>query len=179
MPFFVPIVVFVVFVTAVVSDVSCGWNETCCGGLCIHPQGQDAEASMRRPFTRAIAAFGTLAVAAACGGGSGSPSTPSPGPGSTSPVTITILGERGAQSFNPNPAPESIRFVWRNTDGLEHHIVANDGSFNTGVIAPGATSPAMSVAREGTNYHCTLHPAMVGSIRGSSGGPPPCSGPYC
>lgn len=134
---------------------------------------------MRRLFTPATVAFGALAVAAACGGGSGSPSSPSPG--TPSPVTITIVGERGAQSFNPNPAPESTtsRFVWRNTDGLEHQIVANDGSFNTGVIAPGATSPAMAVAREGTNYHCTLHPAMIGSIRGSSGGPPPCSGPYC
>ena len=128
----------------------------------------------------------SIAVAAAswhCGGGSsggptGGSGTPAPPAGAAS---ISILGERGAQSFSPNPA--SVRqgemLAWRNTDSVVHHIVLNDGSLDSGDIAPGAVSSALRLNSDGANYHCTIHPAMVGSINRSSGEPPPCTGVYC
>jgi len=116
-----------------------------------------------------------------CGGSGGGPTGGSGNPPPAGASTISILGERGAQSFSPNPA--SVRqgdlFVWRNTDGVVHHIVLNDGSLDSGDIAPGASSPALRLAVDGANYHCTIHPAMVGSINASSGEPPPCTGLYC
>jgi plastocyanin len=69
--------------------------------------------------------------------------------------------------------------AWRNSDGVVHRIVANDGSFDTGDIAPGATGTAVRMATDGTNYHCAIHPGMIGSINASSGAPPPCQGLYC
>jgi len=128
----------------------------------------------------------SIVVAAAswhCGGGSsggptGGSGTPAPPAGA---VTISILGERGAQSFSPNPASigQGTMMAWRNTDTVVHHIVLNDGSIDAGDIAPGAFSPALRLATDGANYHCTIHPTMVGSINKSSGEPPPCSGLYC
>jgi len=41
-----------------------------------------------------------------------------------------------------------------------------------------ASSPALRLATDGANYHCTIHPTMVGSINASSGEPPPCTD-YC
>jgi plastocyanin len=123
-------------------------------------------------------AVSVIAVATwGCGGSSGSPS----GPDSSGAATITIVGDRGAQSFSPNPASVSQgeTFVWRNTDGVVHHIVFNDGSHDSGDIAPGASSPALRLDVDGANFHCTIHPTMVGSISRSNGVPPPCSGPYC
>lgn len=118
------------------------------------------------------------ALAAWSCGGSNSPSQPEPTNGA---ATINILGERGAQSFTPNPAAVSQgnMLVWRNTDNVVHHIVFNDGSLDSGDIAPGASSPALRVGTDGANYHCTIHPTMVGSINRSTGEPPPCTGPYC
>ena len=69
--------------------------------------------------------------------------------------------------------------TWNNTDSVTHRIVANDGSFDTGNIAPGASSPAMSVSADGARYHCSIHPTMVGVVNNSSGGTPPCTGLYC
>jgi plastocyanin len=69
--------------------------------------------------------------------------------------------------------------AWRNDDNTVHRLVANDGSFDTGTISPGATSAAITIAAAGTNYHCTIHPTMVGAVSGTSGTTPPCSGLYC
>jgi plastocyanin len=97
-------------------------------------------------------------------------------------VTINIVATTGSQSYNPNPATQSqgATVAWRNSDGVVHRIVANDGSFDTGDIAPGATSRTLSVSAAGVNYHCSLHPAMVGAIGSAQGQPPPpCTGQYC
>ena len=112
----------------------------------------------------------------------GSSSTPSaPSTSGTNPTTITIVGQNGTQAFSPNPAGFGGQMVvFKNNDSVTHRVVLNDGSVDTGDIAPGATSRAVAMPGAGTNYHCQLHPGMVGSISGSTGGAPPaCTGLYC
>ena len=112
-----------------------------------------------------------------CGGDSSTPSSPST---PAVPTTITIVGQNGTQAFSPNPANFGGQMVvFRNNDSIVHRVVLNDGSVDTGDIAPGATSRAVAMPGGGTNYHCQLHPGMIGAVSGSSGGPPPCSGAYC
>jgi plastocyanin len=77
------------------------------------------------------------------------------------------MGQRNDQSFNPNPAAivQGGLVAWRNGDSTVHHIVMNDGSFDSGDIGPGATSKEMRLTSSGGQYHCTLHPTtMFGSI---------------
>ena len=116
-------------------------------------------------------------TAAACGGGT----TPtSPSMTGTPPVTITITSQNGAQSFSPNPASAGGQMVvFRNNDSVAHRVVLNDGSIDTGNINPGATSAAVQMPSAGTNYHCSVHPGMVGAVSGTSGQPPVCEGLYC
>lgn len=121
-------------------------------------------------------------VTSACGGDGGTPTTPSPPGGGAAALTIAIVATSGPQSFSPNPATRTQGggVAFRNADGVVHRIVANDGSFDTGDLTPGATSRAIDVAAAGTNYHCSLHPAMVGAIGSTQGEPPPpCTGLYC
>lgn len=116
------------------------------------------------------------------GGGSSTPGpSPTPPPSTPQPTAISILGDRGDQSFNPNPvpAPASGTVTWVNNNGEVHRIVANDGSFDTGNIAPGASSSAIQVPAGGINYHCSLHPGMVGAVNDSGNTTPPCTGLYC
>jgi plastocyanin len=52
-----------------------------------------------------------------------------------------------------------------NNDQLLHHIVADDQSFDTGVLQPGG-SFTVTAGRAGTtiSYHCTIHSRMKGMI---------------
>jgi plastocyanin len=61
-------------------------------------------------------------------------------------------------------SPGQIVTVY-NYDQILHHIVADDGSFDSGVMNPGA-SFAVTVGASGStiSYHCTLHSRMKGKI---------------
>lgn len=134
-----------------------------------------------------VGVFVGLVALAGCGGGSyssppptGNPAGPTPPPADAS-VSIVINGDRGSQSFTPNPASvaQGRTIAWQNLDGVVHRIMSNDGSFDTGNISPGATSRLVTLTTDGTNYHCTIHPGMIGSVNSASGSPPPCTGIYC
>jgi plastocyanin len=125
---------------------------------------------MRNVF-RLCVIFGMSAGAWACSGsgyGSGTNGSvaPSPPTGDAGIVTVSVVAIRGAQSFSPNPAtlPAGQRIVWRNIDTVTHRVVLNDGSLDTGNLAPGATSAVMTLGGNGAAYHCSIHPEMVGSI---------------
>ena len=100
------------------------------------------------------------------GGGDGPPSPPPP----SGPVTVSILGTRGSNSYSPNPVtPGGRTIVWQNDDVFAHRIVADDGSFDTGNLSGGASSAEVQAPAGGVDYHCSIHPSMVGTI-GSGGG---------
>jgi plastocyanin len=103
-------------------------------------------------------------------GGSSSPVAATPvtgggggGGGVTADVTITISGF----SFSPNPASVKVgqTVVWHNGDSVTHTATADGGAFDTGAIAPGATSGPITMSAAGSlAYHCAVHPGMVGSL---------------
>jgi plastocyanin len=121
-------------------------------------------------------ALGALLVFAltVVGCGDSNPAAPTPPPtggggggGTAANVTITIVGQSGNQSYSPNPASVRVgqTVAWRNGDSVDHTATANGGAFNTGNIAPGATSTAITMNAAGSfDYHCGLHPAMVGTL---------------
>ena len=130
-----------------------------------------------------IGTFAWIVGLAACGGSDSPPPTtpsPSPSPAPTQSAAISIVGDRGNQSFTPNPSAASGGMAsWRNPDNQLHRIVSNDGSFDTGNIGPGQTSTPKAVPAAGMNYHCSIHPGMIGAINAEAGPPPPCTGIYC
>lgn len=139
---------------------------------------------------RFLAAAAVAVACVSCGSGGSSYSSPTPAsPSSPSTpstsaanaVTINILGEKGNLSFSPNPASAGGQMVvFKNTDSIAHQVVLNDLSINTGVIQPGATSAPVLMPATGTNYHCAIHPTMIGAVDAMSGdAPPACTGTYC
>ena len=132
---------------------------------------------------KCLAVAALAGLCASCGGGGGysssSPSSPSSTP-TTSAVTINIIRDNGSQSFSPNPASAGGQMVvFKNTDTVAHRVVLNDGTLDTGIIQPGASSAAVLMPGTGSHYHCTIHPDMVGSVNSSSGAaaPPDSSSP--
>ncbi len=118
-----------------------------------------------------------------CGGGGGgygnsSPSTPSPTPAPAAPNTVAISivdTNGGAKAFSPNPvqAATGASMRWTNNTRDTHHLVMDDGSAVIGDIGPGASSAPMQLKGSGGNYHCSIHPSMVGSINGATVPAPP------
>ena len=132
---------------------------------------------MPRCLATATLLISCAAAVSACGGESSTPTTPSP----STPFTITVTRQNGTQSFSPNPATVGGQMVvFRNADSVVHRVRLNDMSIDTGNIAPGATSGPVTMPATGTNYHCALHPDMIGAVSPSAGGAPPmCEGIYC
>jgi plastocyanin len=155
-----------------------------CEGGRQQQQGRD---SNMRVFVIASAVVGMGLGIWACGegngygsGNSGNPTTPTASaPGV---VTINVVAVNGAQSFSPNPAtlPAGQLVVWHNIDTITHRVVLDDRSLDTGDLGPGASSQPMPIAAASGQYHCSIHPVMVGSVNQDTNKQvDPCQGPYC
>ena len=121
---------------------------------------------MKRALILTAVIVTTLALWACGGTSSSSPTSPT---GTSAPpagaTIIDVVRENGAQSFSPNPAtiPAGQMIVWHNIDTVTHRVVLNDGTLDTGNIAPGAFSAPMTLRAVGP-YHCSIHPSMVGTL---------------
>jgi plastocyanin len=92
------------------------------------------------------------------------PSSPS---GATPDVVITIMGNSGGMSYSPASATAKVgqTVAWKNNDSITHTATDDNGAFNTGNIAAGATSNPIAMMTAGTSaYHCTIHPTMTGTL---------------
>ena len=92
--------------------------------------------------------------------------------GNMAPATASVSIKNMA--FNPGSLSVTAgsTVTWNNNDTTIHTVTADDGSFNSGNIAIGATYSKV-VSSAGTfSYHCILHPEMTGKIvvTGSTGG---------
>jgi plastocyanin len=137
---------------------------------------------MRAFVTGAVIAIGLGTWG--CGGysTSGDPTSPTPTTNGSDVVTINVVTINGAQSFSPNPAtvPSGQMVVWRNVDRVTHRVVLNDRSVDTGDLAPGASSqPIRFGGNGGGQYHCSIHPEMIGSVNQETQAMTPCQGAYC
>lgn len=127
---------------------------------------------MHSPARLAIALI--FAVAAASCGSSSSPSSPSspaptPTPAPATPGAVSIVS--GATSltttaYNPNPITVSVggTVTWVNHDSITHTSTANDGSWNSGSMAPGASFSKTFQSAGTFQYHCAIHPNMIGTV---------------
>jgi plastocyanin len=54
--------------------------------------------------------------------------------------------------------------TWMNSDTVDHSIVADDASFDIGVLAPGEKG-SYTFSNAGTYvYHCGVHPSMTATV---------------
>ena len=126
---------------------------------------------MQHTALRTIAILAVAVATSSCSGGSSAsttPASPSPAsPSTPSSVTVSILAINGNKSYTPNPVQTAGQaLVFKNNDTQTHHVIMDDGSIDFGLLAPGASTAAKTIA-SGGNFHCSIHPSMVGSINGA------------
>lgn len=56
------------------------------------------------------------------------------------------------------------KVTWTNNDGIDHTVTADDGSFDSGNIAPGGTFNHTFSTAGTLNYHCAIHSMMKASV---------------
>ena len=119
-------------------------------------------ASRSKNIGLCVCAAALSLTAVACGSSS-SPAAPTV----SADVVITMVGDRAAQSFSPNPTTMRVgqTVAWKNTDTTAHDATQDASKFQTGTVNAGATSNALTMSAAGTfTYHCTIHPGMVGTL---------------
>ncbi len=116
---------------------------------------------------RVTVVFAVLIFASACSGNSAS--APSPTPAGDPATSVSI--PRGAESLgNRAYAPDELTVqagatvTWTNTDSEAHTSTSNIAGWDSGVVAPGASFSFQFPTAGTFQYHCTIHPSMVGSV---------------
>ena len=77
-------------------------------------------------------------------------------------VEVTIKGMKFTPDSVTIKAGQSV--TWTNTDQRDHTVTADDGSFNSGNLGPGATFTYKFAKGGKFKYACSLHPRMKGII---------------
>jgi plastocyanin len=54
--------------------------------------------------------------------------------------------------------------TWTNNDATAHTVTADDGSFDSGNIAPGNSFTHTFNSMGTVGYHCTIHPMMKAAV---------------
>jgi plastocyanin len=108
-----------------------------------------------------------LTAAMACGQ-STSPTAPTP-------TTVSAMIANGG--FTPNPINISVgsTVTWTNQDNTAHTVVADDGAFASGAIAPNGQYSYAFPAAGTFAYHDSANSNMTGTVvvSGASSGPSP------
>jgi len=88
------------------------------------------------------------------------------GSNTTTPPPVANAVSIVNMSFTPATLTVSVgtTVTWTNNDGMTHTVTSDASSFDSGDITMGSKySRVFSVAGTFT-YHCTIHPAMKGTI---------------
>ena len=124
---------------------------------------------------RLLLSIGVLVVASACANGysAAAPSpTPAPAPapapsGGGTPVSIPLgASTLGNRAFAPDQLEIAVggTVTWTNTDTVAHTTTADQGSWDSGSVAPGGMFSSTYSTAGTFPYHCAIHPGMVGTV---------------
>ncbi|HUX84491.1 MAG TPA: plastocyanin/azurin family copper-binding protein, partial [Chitinophagaceae bacterium] len=78
------------------------------------------------------------------------------------PYAVNIAGFAFSSASLTVPSGTSV--TWKNMDNVNHTVTANDGSFDSGDIVPGATFSHTFSSVGSFSYHCKHHTYMTGTV---------------
>ena len=82
--------------------------------------------------------------------------------GGNNPYAVNIAGFAFSSASLTVPSGTSV--TWKNMDNVNHTVTANDGSFDSGDIVPGATYSHTFSSVGSFSYHCKHHTYMTGKV---------------
>lgn len=107
----------------------------------------------RRSAARSALVLAVAAVTHACG---------------AAPAERARRHEVDIEAFRFDPESVEARpgdtVVWTNHDVVPHTVTAEDGSWSSGSIEPGATWSTVVRVVDRTPYFCAFHPPMTGEL---------------
>jgi len=125
---------------------------------------------MRRltPVPILLAVLGFALGIAACGSSyATSPSTTTPAPANSTTVSMVAgASTMTTTAYAPNPISVSVGTTvsWLNNDSTTHTSTANNGTWASPNIAPGGRFNFTFSTAGSFQYHCAIHPGMVGTV---------------
>jgi plastocyanin len=134
-------------------------------------KGQGADGVWYLAGTNASAASGTITggLGQAPGAATSAPTTAS----SAAPTPASTGGAANFYQIRSKAFPsitvvEGSTVTWTNADTGEHTVTADDGSFDSGKIAPGSTFQRTFQAAAAVKYHCSVDLSMTGTVNVTS-----------
>jgi len=124
---------------------------------------------MRKVMFLVVSAAAALALAACSGA---APSAPAVAPAASTVPGGSVAPAGGTAAtivdFGFTPAVLTVKVgttvTWTNTGTVSHTVTADDGSFDSGTLASGATYKH-TFSKAGTYaYHCSIHHSMVATV---------------
>lgn len=117
----------------------------------------------------AALAFGLLVLAGCASGGASSTSGASSSSASTGTGSSGSSGDKvniASFSFAPTDllVKPGTKVTWTNNDSVPHTVTADDGSFDSGQLSPGASWSHVFSAAGVVAYHCSIHPSMTAKV---------------
>ncbi|MFJ9606032.1 cupredoxin domain-containing protein [Kitasatospora sp. NPDC101176] len=124
--------------------------------------------SSTKPAQPTTAAASPSAATGSPSAGTPSPTTTAASP-SVSPSQANGVTHVAIRNFQFEPAALTLApgttFTVTNQDSTAHTLTADDKSFDSGTIAPGATATLTAPQQSGAHpYICTIHPFMHGTL---------------
>ena len=118
---------------------------------------------------RRIAVLAVLVVGlAACGDDDDAAESPATTAATSAPATAEqVTVDIADFAFAPREIEVAVgqEIVWTNGDDFAHTAQGDDDVFDTGDIAPGATSAPVTFDEAGTySYFCGIHNSMTGTV---------------
>ena len=85
-----------------------------------------------------------------------------PGNGNPTNETVRVSIENFSFQSSALTISPGTTVIWTNNDSVGHTVTSS--TFDSGIIPPGGTYTRTFTQTGNTNYHCTPHPHMTGTI---------------
>src|SRR5258706_118171 len=104
----------------------------------------------------------TLMQFSGCGDSSSPAYNPPPPPTVSGTKAVSIIG----MAFSPDSltVAKGTKVIWINNDHVPHTATGDDGSWDTGIIQPGAGDTVAFTTAGAFAYHCAVHPMMIARV---------------
>jgi plastocyanin len=121
---------------------------------------------MRRLTTSLFIVLTLITVAACSNSGSSAAPTAATSQAPAAPAGAASAVEIKDFAFNPATATVSAgsKVTWTNSDTTAHTVTFDDGSGDSGNLAPGSTFDHAFATAGSFAYHCTIHSQMHGTV---------------
>jgi plastocyanin len=121
---------------------------------------------IKRLATASFTVLAVIALAACSGSSSSAAATAAASQAPAAPAGGATAVSIKDFAFSPasDSVPTGSKVTWTNNDTTAHTVTFDDGSADSGNLAPGSTFDHTFATAGTFAYHCTIHSSMHGTV---------------